>query len=89
MAPPVGSPPSYESPPPLTTSGKDALIQMMAMKAAHGPKPGYKTTEFWFTAAAAVAPWLAAAVPAPISAAISAAAAAFYGISRGIAKISR
>jgi len=56
---------------------------------SRAPKPGWKTTEFWFAAAAAIAPWLAVAVPAPISATITAAVGAAYGITRAITKLRR
>jgi hypothetical protein len=85
--PPTIDPPAYEKPT-VTPIGKDAMIAAMnkATRAILG-KPGWQTTEFWFAVASAVVPWLAATVPAPISATITAAAGAVYGISRAITKI--
>lgn len=49
-------------------------------------KPGYKTTEFWLTIFANVAPVLQGSVDPKISAAVGAVTAGFYAFSRGMAK---
>lgn len=50
-------------------------------------RPGWKTTEFWFSIVGAVAPWALEAAPPTVKAVITAGAAAVYAIARGLAKL--
>lgn len=48
-------------------------------------KPGWKSTEFWSTILAALAPWISS-VPADKASAVSAAAVGAYAIARALTK---
>ena len=49
-------------------------------------KPGYKTTEFWLTLFAAIAPFFGASIDPTTAQTISAGVVAAYAVARGIAK---
>jgi hypothetical protein len=70
---------------PPTVKPVDPLVAA-AVSEALKPKPGYKTTELYVTAAAGCLPYVIDAVPKSWAAVISGVVAVGYAISRGLAK---
>lgn len=67
--------------------GEENSSSAIAVPPAAAVKPGWKTTEFWATIGAAVAPYVVSAVPPATAVKVSGVVAAAYTIARGVVKL--